>query len=141
MDEATLLALARHAPTSLDDLRRLARMPPPQVQRYGRGLLEAIDAGRRSAPLTPPVTPREPDEVRDRHDRLRAWRKQRAQVRGVESDVILPKSTLRDLARRPPRTPEDLVAIADFGPWRRATYGAEILALLAPQTVPAVPSA
>lgn len=140
MDEATLLALARHAPANLEDLRRLARMPPPQVQRYGRGLLEAIEAGRHAPPVKPPVTPREPDDIRDRHDRLRAWRKQRAQTRGVESDVILPKSTLRDLARRPPVTLDDLAAIADFGPRRRAMYGAEILALLATDRAPALPS-
>ncbi|AMY10890.1 Ribonuclease D [Luteitalea pratensis] len=131
MDEATLLALALHAPASLDDLRRLARMPPPQIQRYGRGLLQVIAGARTAAPVRPPVTEREPDEVRDRYDRLRLWRKKRAQARGVESDVILPKTTIRDLSRRPPTTVEDLAQIADFGPWRRATYGAEILALLA----------
>jgi ribonuclease D len=135
MDEATLLALAQHAPTSLDDLRRLARMPPPQIQRYGRALLPAIASGRQAPPVRPPVTEREPDDVRDRYDRLRLWRKKRAQVRGVESDVILPKTTMRDLARRPPSTAADLAHIADFGPWRRATYGVEILALLA--TAPA----
>jgi ribonuclease D len=130
MDETTLLALALHAPTSLDDLRRLARMPPPQIQRYGRGVLQAIASGRSAAPLRPPIVEREPDDVRDRYDRLRQWRKKRAQVRGVESDVILPKTTIQDLARRPPSTLDDLAQIADFGPWRRATYGAEILALL-----------
>ena len=136
MDEAILLALAREAPGSLDDLRRVARMPPPHVQRYGRGLLQAVAFGQQATPLRPPVMSREPDEVRDRHDRLRAWRKQRAQARGVESDVILPKTTLRDLARRPPTTLTDLEDIADFGPWRRKTYGAEILALLATDAAP-----
>jgi ribonuclease D len=137
MDEATLLALAREAPGSLDDLRRTVRMPPPQVQRYGKGLLQAIASGLQATPLRPPIMAREPDDVRDRHDRLRAWRKQRAQARGVESDVILPKSTLLDLARRPPSTLTDLEDIADFGPWRRKTYGAEILALLATDPAPA----
>jgi ribonuclease D len=131
MDEAILLALALHAPGTLDDLRRLSRMPPPLIQRYGRGLLQAIAAGRQAPPLRPPLHDREPDDVRDRYDRLRVWRKHRAQKRGVESDVILPKTTMRDLARRPPATVDDLAQIADFGPWRRATYGAEILALLA----------
>ena len=49
-------------------------------------------------------------------------------LRGVESDVILPRTALWDLARRPPRTRGDLAQIADFGPWRRETYGEEILA-------------
>lgn len=130
MDEATLVALARHAPTSADDLRRLVRMPPPLIQRYGRGLLQAIANGRAATPLRPPVPVREPDDVRDRYDRLRQWRKKRAAARGVESDVILPKTTIQDLARRPPATVDDLAHVADLGPWRRAHYGDEILAVL-----------
>ena len=90
--------------------------------------------GGQAPPVRPPVTEREPDEVRDRYDRLRQWRKKRAQVRGVESDVILPKTTMRTW-RVGHLTVDDLAQIADFGPWRRATYGAEILALLA--TAPA----
>jgi hypothetical protein len=42
-------------------------------------------------------------------------------------DVILPRTALWDLARRPPRTRGELADIADFGPWRRGTYGHEIL--------------
>ena len=62
--------------------------------------------------------------------RVLVWRKERARARGVESDVILPRTALWDLARRTPRTHDELAAIADFGPWRRATYGDEILALM-----------
>ena len=69
------------------------------------------------------------------HDGVRAAGTAHAPDSLDESDVILPKTTMRDLARRPPSTVDDLAHIADFGPWRRATYGAEILALLA--TAPA----
>jgi ribonuclease D len=68
--------------------------------------------------------------VRDRYDRLHTWRKDRARARGVESDVILPRTALWDLARRPPRTHGELAHITDLGPWRRGAYGEEILALL-----------
>jgi hypothetical protein len=68
--------------------------------------------------------------VQNRYDRLHTWRKERAKARGVESDVILPRTALWDLARRPPRTRDDLARIADFGPWRRETYGEEIMTLL-----------
>jgi ribonuclease D len=79
--------------------------------------------------------------VQDRYDRLHTWRKERAKKRGVESDVILPRTALWDLARRPPRTRDDLAQIADFGPWRRETYGEEILALLAGKDVKQTSSA
>jgi ribonuclease D len=108
-------------------------MTPDQIRRYAQGLLAAIEEGLRAPGERAPKTEREPDEVQDRYDRLHTWRKNRAKVRGVESDVILPRTALWDLARRPPRTRADLAQIADFGPWRRETYGEEILALLAPR--------
>jgi ribonuclease D len=77
---------------------------------------------------------RDDDDVRDRYDRLHNWRKTRAQARGVESDVILPRTTLRDLAQRPPSTLDELVGIIDFGPRRREVYGDEILSVVAGPT-------
>jgi ribonuclease D len=97
-------------------------------------VLHAIQEGLHAPAQRAPQADREPDDVRDRYDRLHTWRKDRARARGVESDVILPRTALWDLARRPPRTHGELAAILDFGPWRRETYGEEILALLSRAT-------
>jgi ribonuclease D len=96
-----------------------------------------MERGLEEPPQAKSQVDREPDDVRERYERLHTWRKARARARGVESDVILPRTALRDLARRPPRSPDDLAQVVDLGPWRRETYGAEILALLssAPATV------
>ena len=110
--------------------RSVPGMTPEQIHRHGHGLLQAIEEGLRAPGQFMPQVDREPDEVRDRYDRLHTWRKDRARARGVESDVILPRTALWDLARRPPRTRDELAQITDFGPWRRETYGEEILALL-----------
>lgn len=131
MSEASLLALARHAPMRLEDLSRAGGLSPFQVQRHGRNLLRVIQAGLQAPPPSRPVVEREPDDVRERYDKLHAWRKERARKRGVESDVIVPRTALRDMARRPPRTPSDLANVTDLGPWRRRVYGEELLALLA----------
>ena len=130
MGEATLLELARRLPRRAEELAGVPGLTPDQIQRYGSGLLQAIEEGLVAPARYPPQVEREPDEVQDRYDRLHTWRKTRARARGVESDVILPRTALWDLARRPPRTRDDLAQIADFGPWRRDTYGEEILALL-----------
>ena len=95
-----------------------------------QGLLAAIETGLKAPGQHMPQVLREPDEVRDRYDLLHTWRKNRAKVRGVESDVILPRTALWDLARRPPGSLGDLAQVADFGPWRREQYGKEILALI-----------
>lgn len=136
LGEPALLALARHAPLRVEELQRQAGLAPSQVQRYGRDLVRVIGRGLEAPAPPKPQAEREPDDVRERYERLHTWRKERARARGVESDVILPRAVLRDMARRPPRTIEQLAGIADFGPWRRDTYGAEVLALLA--GVPAV---
>lgn len=129
--EPTLLDIARRSPQTLDDLTGIVAMTPGQVHRHGHALLRAVQDGLAAPPPSPPVMTQEPDDVQDRYDRLHHWRKTRAQARGVESDVILPRTTLWDLARRPPRTLADLADIADFGPTRRALYGPEIMAVTA----------
>jgi len=129
--EPALLDLTRHAPRDTAALQAVPGMTPEVVRRFGPGLLQAIEQGLAAPPPRPPEVTRESDEVQDRYDRLHHWRKTRARVRGVESDVILPRTALWDMARRPPRSLDDLAAIADFGPWRREAYGKEILALLA----------
>ena len=135
MGEATLIALARRAPCREEDLRNLPGMTPDQIHRHAHGVLHAIQQGLHAPAQRPPQADRESDEVRDRYDRLRTWRKERARARGVESDVILPRTALWDLARHPPRTRGELAHITDFGPWRRETYGEEILALLSRPTL------
>ena len=105
-------------------------MTADQIRRHGSAVLRGIEQGLRAPGVRAPQVEREPDDVRERYDRLHTWRKERARARGVESDVILPRRALLDLARRPPRTEDDLTRITDFGPWRRETYGKEILALL-----------
>jgi ribonuclease D len=131
MGEPMLMELARRAPRNETDLRTVPGMTPDQARRHAEGVLHAIEAGLGAPGLRAPQAEREPEDVQDRYDRLHTWRKNRAKLRGVESDVILPRTALWDLARRPPRTRADLAQIADFGPWRRETYGEEILALLA----------
>jgi ribonuclease D len=131
MGEPTLLELTRHAPRDTAALQAVPGMTPELLRRFGPGVLQAIEQGLAAPPPRAPEVSREPEAVQDRYDRLHNWRKLRARQRGVESDVILPRTALWDLARRPPRSLDDLAGIADFGPWRRETYGKEIIALLA----------
>jgi len=136
MGEATLMELARRAPQRAEELQSVPGMTPEQIHRYGHGVLDAIQQGLRAPAQRAPQVDREPDEVRERYDRLHTWRKDRARARGVESDVILPRTALWDLAHRPPRSRDELARVRDLGPWRQETYGAEILALLSSAAVP-----
>jgi ribonuclease D len=105
-------------------------MTPGQIRRYGEGLLAAVRRGQAGPHPRPPRYPREPDAVRERYDRLHKWRKEMGKARGVESDVILPREALWELARRAPRSADELRSLQHLGPWRREQYGAVLLKLL-----------
>ena len=134
MGESTLMELVLRAPTHAKDLQGISGMTPKQIHRHRHGLLHAIQKGLHGPPQHPLQVDPESDDVVDRYDCLHTWRKKRARARGVESDVILPRTVLWDLARRPPHTHGELADITDFGPWRRERYGEEILALLSGAT-------
>jgi ATP-dependent DNA helicase RecQ len=64
-------------------------------------------------------------------ERLRQWRATTARDRGVPAYVVFADATLRELARRRPATPEDLVGISGIGAAKRDQYGAAVLEILA----------
>lgn len=131
MGDRTLVKLAKAHPRRIEDLSTAGGLSPYQVRRYGRGLLEAIARGLEAPLPEPPRRNDRPDDaILARYDALREWRKRRAQERGVESDVILPREALWALARQAPATIDELAAINTLGPWRREMYGEEILAVL-----------
>lgn len=130
MGDTTLLALAKAQPRTLDDLDGLRGMTRGQIDRHGKHILLAAAAGRRAPPQHPPPPERKDDEAVERYDKLRRWRRLKAQERGVESDVIVPREVLWEIARRPPQRPADLEQIAGLGPVRRAKYADEIMGVL-----------
>ena len=129
--DKALVGLARSAPAALDDLQKVDGIGPGHVRRYGQGLLAAIRRGHAATiPALPAKEPPTDPIIVDRYSALREWRKQRAQARGVESDVIVSREALWALAQRLPATPEELRAISSLGSWRASQYGDEILAVL-----------
>jgi ribonuclease D len=124
--------LSRQNVRSLHDLHQAKSVRPRIIRLYGRELLDALQRGRESDPPKRPRRKQSLDqEIVDRHDQLKQWRKERAQKRGVESDIILPKETLWRIAKESPRTVEELQTLSNLGPWRAEHYGEEILQVLA----------
>jgi ribonuclease D len=125
-----LLRLAQEMPRSHNDLRHQIGLTETQLRRHAAGVLRSIQLGLK-API-PKAPPRRNsyNHVVQRYEALHAWRKERAAQRGVESDVIMPKDALWELAEVAPRTMEQLAALRSLGPWKRRAYGAELLAVL-----------
>lgn len=124
-----LLDLACVQPRNRQELRD-AGMTSLQIRRFGEGVLHALRAKSRPLPPPPAESKRPPEAVMSRYHSLRAWRKDMAYCRGVDSDVILPNATLWDLSRHPPKTLDELLRVPGIGPWRQANYGPDLLALL-----------
>jgi ribonuclease D len=129
--DKTLVAVAQHSPSTLNDLRPIEGMTPPQLRRYGKTLLDAVAIGQHAKLPSPPtpVPPSDPTVV-ERYAALREWRKARALERGVESDVIISKDALWTLAERAPDSIDEMDNVPGLGPWRREVYGAEILEVI-----------
>ncbi len=132
LQDKTLMELAKRRPRNEGELQNIHGMTSGQIRRYGDDILRIVREKRGApAPRRPRRKPRPPDDVLGRYERLRTWRKKRGRQRGVESDVIVSRDALWELARANPQTKAELEAIDGLGPWRLETYGDEILQVLA----------
>ncbi|MBI3763142.1 MAG: ribonuclease D [Chloroflexi bacterium] len=129
--EDTLIAIARRQPREAKDLQGLPGMSEGQIKRHQQGLLKAVQRGLATTTPRPPQHGRSDEATLARYEALRTWRKKKAQSRGVESDVIVPRDALWAIAQANPKTADDLTGIGELGPWRRDKYGEEMMTVLA----------
>jgi ribonuclease D len=132
LSDRVLVRLSQQAPSSHAELGRIRGIPRRLPSRERRNLLQVIEEGLR-API--PVRPRRrgtrPDEETvDRYETLRDWRRERAQERGVEPDVVLSNRTLHAIADENPTSTQALADIEALNDWERDEYGRELIGLL-----------
>lgn len=128
--DKTLLQIADQCPNNLDNLADIKGMTHRQIERHGKAILAAVKRGQRANPIYPPRSPRPEDDFLDRLEALRNWRKNTARKMGVNSDVVLPRDLLYEIAERSPDQPEELERILSEVPWRFEHFGSQILATL-----------
>ena len=102
------------APTTCD---RCDNCRPPAPRRRDR-----TRPGSEPRPAADPSDPL--------HDRLRAWRRERAQADGVPAYVVFGDRTLEDIVERRPNTAVGLLEVWGLGRAKVERYGAELLKLL-----------
>jgi ribonuclease D len=101
-----------------------------------RELLAALEEARAAG--APPSRPRPAPDPEKRMDMnaqrrlgtLKDWRNAASRRSGRTTLAILPNYAMFEVARRRPRTTEELAAIPGVGAKRAATWGAEILPLV-----------
>jgi ribonuclease D len=80
--------------------------------------------------LAPARRPLVPDDVRQRVERLKAWRAREAARAQLDVSVVLPQRLIDRLAEADPRETADLEAVAGLRRWRIETYGPELVSAL-----------
>ncbi len=135
LNDKALVEIVKARPRSLRQLEAIHGVSERQAQRFGEEILEALERGAsRPLPAFPEAHPR-PDlrlegATARRYDALRRWRTKKAQERGVDPDIVFSNEILLAMARRAPRSLEELQRIPGVGPWKAKTYGPEILKLI-----------
>jgi len=123
-----MLQIASTMPENRKELGKINGISPRILDRFGADLLRCVRIGKEQDPPTPPKRgPRKEAAVVDRYERLTQWRKETAQERGVESDVILSRDAMWAIANENPVTLSDFSCISAMGPHRIEKYGAKIL--------------
>ena len=127
----TLLQMVKSPPRSLKQLYDVRGLPAWLIRQSGDEFIQAVRHGKASrVGYVPPKPESIPQRVVDRYGALHSWRRETARARGVESDVIISKDALWEIARRKPGSLHELDGIRGLGPWRRKTYGVALLAVL-----------
>ena len=126
-----LVTIARKLPTHRSELYDIRTLPDRIVRQCGDEIIEAISHGKSSQlPKRPPRDKPLPPAIVERYTALHNWRKTVAERRGIDSDVVISKQTLWDIAYEMPQSVDDLNGIQGIGPWRLKTYGAELVEIV-----------
>jgi len=130
MSDQTLVNIAVFAPRSLPELRLVPGLSDRHVKRHGAELIQAVERGMLADPIYPPAHRKPDDDFTRRLEGLRQWRKLTARKIGVDSDVVLPKDVMYDLAGSNPLGEDELRHVMQSIPWRYDKYGGQILKVL-----------
>jgi len=132
LGNASLLALARVAPKTLQGLVGIEGVSPRIVDRYGRPLLQAIEMAQSMPESDLPVFPRgerrEKDpEAERRFKQLKLWRQSQAEMLALEPGVLINNATLEEIARRQPASVAALSDVPGMKSWQREVLGVGLL--------------
>jgi ribonuclease D len=130
-----LVNLSKEPPTQMDELLKFRGITPHVLQRFGPGLMAALQRGQTAPPLQRPNRPRPDDRFLRRLDALKEWRKLKGKELKVESDVILPKDFLEVIAAENPESIQKLHSLMVRIPWRYQHFAKEIFSVLRKQEV------
>lgn len=144
-NDATLADLVDRWPTDAEGLLAVHGIGPTKADRHGAGILAVLAAHDRPEATDSPAddppskdqaapttkAPPAPSGDSPLHDRLRAWRTERARAADVPPYRVFNNATLDALVEARPTDVDGLLAVPGIGPRKVEDFGDELLALLA----------
>lgn len=128
-----LVDTARRMPRTIDDLALVGRLSRGNVRRWGAELLEAVGRARALPAEDLPERPRHPrrppqdPELEGRVERLKAARDRESERLQLERGFLMPRAQLEELARRVPRSEEELARVPGVRRWQVEAIGAALV--------------
>jgi ribonuclease D len=130
-----MLAIAASSATSLDDLMKIKGVPRGLFGRRGDELMAALERGRGTPPEKQPRFPKplrydKDPRFDERLARLRAVRDAAAHRLALDPGVLCSREKLEAIARRNPRSLEELAGVEGLRKWQVNELGEEIIRAL-----------
>lgn len=132
MPEDLMVRIAEAMPETKEALAEVKGMSPYILERFGSGLLAAVERGRHAPPVARPPRPekkRMNDDEWKLFEALRAWRKERGERDQVEPVVILSTDSMRQIAAHAVRVDGD--PLAPLSELKKTRYGEDVLRVVA----------
>ena len=131
-----LFAVAKERPTTIEQLVAIKGVPRGIAERRGAEMLAAVKRGVEVPDDQLPKFPRAPRWDRDadfdnRVNALRAAREEAAQRLGLDPGFLCAREKLETIARKRPKTLEELAEVPDLRRWQIEVLGAAFLKALA----------
>lgn len=130
-----LLSMAQTSPTSVAAVESTKGLSRSVVTRHSRAIIDAVARGKAVPESDLPKFPRGPRWARDpdfdtRVSALKAVRDRRATELELDPGVLCPRERLEGIARRNPRTIEELMEVPDVRRWQAEVLGKEFIQAL-----------
>ena len=130
-----VLELARAMPQGRKEMAAVPELAPRLVERYAGKLLFAVTQGLEvpdnELPHYPRMQRREKDlQAEQRFNRLKDWRKGKAESLELDPGVLINNAILEELAKRWPKQIAELADIPLLKRWQVRELGADILKVL-----------
>lgn len=135
-----LLTLATRMPDQIEQLDGVRGFPRGRRRGMGREVLAAIAEGKRKGPIA--RGPRGPkkggadtgkrleDPEFELHERLREWRRKKADTENMDASLVLNRHVMLRLAKARPKSIEDLAAVEGLLEWQVDSYGVALERLM-----------